>query len=266
MSSAGKHTSKLANQRVLILGGSSGLGFGVAEAAFELGAHLVLCSSNQSRLDAAAARLKEAFPTQAEKQSIVTHAVDLSDVANLDATLEALLQKATNDGANKLNHIVSSAGDGVVLSPLENINAQLIYKVMNVRLVAPATMAKFIPKYMEVSPSSSITLTSGVRGRQPLPEWSVITATCAAIEGLTRGLALDLAPIRVNAVAPGVVDTELFDYLAGERDAAMQALANDTLTGILGRPEDLAESYLYLMKDRFVTGSVIESNGGVLLK
>ncbi|KAJ5720584.1 NAD(P)-binding protein [Penicillium malachiteum] len=248
MSSTGKHSSKLANQRVLILGGSSGLGFGVAEAAFELGAHLVLCSSNQSKLDAAVARIKEAYPTQAEKQSIIACAADLSDVANLDATLEALLQKATNNGANKLNHIVSSAGDGVVLSPLEKINAQLIYKVMNVRLVAPATMA------------------NGVRGRQPLRDWSVITTTCAAIEGLSRGLALDLAPIRVNAVAPGVVDTELFDSLADERDAAMQALANDTLVETLGRPEDLAESYVYLMKDRFVTGSVIESNGGVLLK
>ncbi|KAJ6008349.1 NAD(P)-binding protein [Penicillium herquei] len=266
MSSTGKYTSKLANQRVLILGGSSGLGFGVAEAAFELGAHLVLCSSNQSKLDAAVARIKETYPTQAEKQSIITYAADLSDVANLDATLEALLEKATSNGANKLNHIVSSAGDGVVLSPLDKINAQLIYKVMNVRLVAPATMAKFIPKYMEVSTSSSVTLTSGVRGRLPLAEWSVITATCAAIEGLSRGLALDLAPIRVNTVAPGVVDTELFDYLGGEREAAMQALASDTLTETLGRPEDLAESYLYLMKDRFVSGSVIESNGGVLLK
>ncbi|KAJ5759632.1 NAD(P)-binding protein [Penicillium odoratum] len=265
--STSKYTSKLANQRVLILGGSSGIGFAVAEAAIEYGAHIILCSSNQSKLDNAVARLKAAYPTQTSTQTIITHVCDLSDAANLDTALETLFQVATVNGAHKLNHIVTTAGDGVNVPPLDQTDAQTAYKGMNVRLVAPIVMAKFIPKYVESSPSSSFTLTGGVRGRKPGPGWSVVTAVSAGIEGLARGLALDLAPVRVNTVAPGAVNTELFASIPeGMREQVFNSFKDQSTTGTVGRPEDLAESYIYLMRDQFVTGSVIESNGGILLK
>jgi NAD(P)-dependent dehydrogenase (short-subunit alcohol dehydrogenase family) len=262
-----KYTSKLTNQRVLIFGGSSGIGFAIAEAALEYGAHVILSSSNQSRLDAAVNRLKATYPTQTSTQTTITHVCDLSDAANLDANLESLFQVATANGTHKLNHIVSTAGDPVNMPSLNDIHAHSIYSVMNVRLVAPAVMAKFIPKYMESSPSSSLTFTGGVRGRKPTPGWSVITAVCSGIEGLARGLALELAPVRVNTVAPGAVNTELWDSFPKEIvGPMMQRLKNESTTGTVAGPEDLAESYIYLMRDHFTTGSVIESNGGILLK
>lgn len=264
---APKYTNKLAGQRVLILGGTSGIGFAVAEATFEHGANVVLSSSNQSKLDKAVARLKEAYPTQFEKQTITTHVCDLSDTANLDTNLEKLFETATNGGSVKLNHIATTAGDGLNLPKLAELTPDAIYSSMNVRYVAPAMMAKFIPKYVENSPSSSFTITGGMRGQKPAPGWALVTAVCCAIDGLARGLALDLAPVRVNVVHPGAVKTELFDmFPADQLEGLLQMFRDTSTTGTVGKPEDLAESYVYLMKDGFVTGSGIESNGGAFLK
>ena len=82
-----------------------------------------------------------------------------------------------------------------------------------------------------------------------------------------RGLAVDLAPIRINLVSPGVVDTEFYNYFAGEGlEEMMKYFRSETLVGMVGRPEDVAEAYVYAMRDGFVTGSVITSDGGRLLK
>lgn len=261
-----KYTSKLANQRVLILGGTSGIGFCVAEAALEHGAHLVISSSNQSNLDRTVARLTEAYPSQVEKYPVITHVCDLSDVANLDANLNALFQAATAGGTVKLNHVVTTAGDALKLPSLPELTPGLINSGMNVRLIAPAIMAKYIQKHVELSPASSFTMTGGVRSRKPAPGWFLATAVTAGIEGLARGLALDLKPLRVNVVAPGAVQTELFDMFPKEqKKVILQQFKDQSTTGTVGRPEDVAESYIYLMKDHFVTGTVIDSHGGALL-
>ncbi|KAJ5928512.1 NAD(P)-binding protein [Penicillium verhagenii] len=262
-----KYTSKLANQRVLILGGSSGIGFAVAEASIEYGAQVILSSSSQSKLDNAVARLQAAYPTQTSTNPLKTHVCDLSDAANLDANIESLLQAATNNGTHKLNHVVTTAGDALKIPALKEIDAQKIYSGMNVRLVAPAVMVKYLPKYMDSSPSNSFTLTSGVRSRKPAKGWSIMTAVASGIEGLARGLALELAPVRVNTVSPGAVNTEIFSFVPKEAlDGVLQNFRDQSTTGTVGRPEDLAESYIYAMRDQFVTGSIIESNGGILLK
>lgn len=265
-SSSLKYTSKLANQRVLVLGGTSGIGFCVAEAALEHGAHLVISSSNQSKLDKTVARLKEAYPSQSEIQTITTQVCDLSDAANLDANLQSLFEVATNGGTVKLNHVVTTAGDMLKLPTMEEMTPDLIHSGLNVRFVASVMMAKYIQKYVELSPSSSFTMTSGVRGQKPAPGWYLATAMSSAVEGLARGLALDLKPVRVNAVAPGAVHTELFALFPKEHlEPALEMFRKASTTGTVGKPEDLAESYIYLMKDQFVTGSVIESNGGALI-
>jgi NAD(P)-dependent dehydrogenase (short-subunit alcohol dehydrogenase family) len=259
-----KYTSKLVGQRVLVFGGTSGIGFSVAEAAFEHGAHLVISSSNQSKLDKTISRLKAAYPAQSEKQTITTRVCDLADAANLDANIQSLFETATNGGTVKLNHVAFTAGDMLSRPSLEDLTPDVIYSGMNVRFVAPAVMAKYIHKYVELSPASSFTITSGVRSKKPAPGWTMATAIGSAAEGLARDLAMDLKPIRVNAVSPGAVHTELFS-LFPNLDAALENFRQASTTGTVGKPEDLAESYIYLMKDQFVTGTVIESNGGCLL-
>lgn len=261
-----KYTSKLAGQRVLVLGSTSGIGFCVAEAAFEHGANLILSSSNQSKLDNTVARLRQAYPERAH-QTITTQVCDLGDSVNIDRNLSTLFEAATDGGKDKLNHIASTAGDALGPVSLADFTPELISKALAVRFTAPAVMAKYIHKYMDVSPKSSFTFTSGVRSKRPAPGWSLVTAGAGSIEGLMRGLAVDLSPVRVNVVSPGAVRTELFDGPPAEtRDAMLEMFRQGSLTETVGKPEDLAESYIYIMKDSFVTGSEIESNGGAALK
>ena len=264
--SSGKYTSKLTDQHILILGGTSGIGFCVAEAALEHGANIIISSSNPDKLERSVARLKEAYPIQSEKQSIITHVCDLADAANIDANLEALFQVATKGGSIKLNHVVTTAGDPLQLPSLSDLKPEQIYRGLNVRFIAPAMLAKYITKYVELSPASSYTMTGGLRAHKPAPGWALAGASASAVEGLARGLAIDLKPVRVNVVSPGAVHTELFSLFPKEAlDGILQGFRDLSTTGTVAKPEDLAESYIYIMKDHFVTGTVIDSNGGAHL-
>lgn len=89
----------------------------------------------------------------------------------------------------------------------------------------------------------------------------------SGIEGITRGLAVDLAPVRVNIVCPGAVHTERFDYIPKERlEGVLQGFKDGNLLGKVGTPEELAEAYIYSMKDHFATGAFLQSDGRRLLK
>jgi NAD(P)-dependent dehydrogenase (short-subunit alcohol dehydrogenase family) len=135
-----------------------------------------------------------------------------------------------------------------------------------VRYFAPILLAKHAPKYLSSGPASSITLTTGEAANKPPPGWAVVSGYCGALNSLTRALALDLKPIRVNLISPGAVDTELWNTIPEEKREAFKAsIAKGTTTGAVGKPEDVAEAYLYAMKDKNVTGSIISSNGGHLL-
>jgi NAD(P)-dependent dehydrogenase (short-subunit alcohol dehydrogenase family) len=113
----------------------------------------------------------------------------------------------------------------------------------------------------------SITFTSGIRSRRPGPGTGAFTAVNNAVEGMTKGLALEIEPIRVNCLSPGVIDTPLFDGLPPERKAAhMENAAKLSTVGRHGTPEDCAGVVLTLMTSGFVSGVVIDVDGGALLK
>ena len=99
---------------------------------------------------------------------------------------------------------------------------------------------------------------------KPVPGWSIPATFNAAVFGLTRALAIEMKPIRVNAVTPGLINTELLQGM-NYSEEMMNAMKNMALTGSVGLPEDTAEAYIYLMKDKFATGSVIRTDGGRLL-
>lgn len=113
---------------------------------------------------------------------------------------------------------------------------------------------------MEKEPDSSYTLTGGFITTKPPPGWGLHAVS--GVEGMSRGLAVDMAPVRVNVVAPGVIKTEAMKDVP---DQALEGLAEATKVKRLGRPEVVAEAYLYFMKDGFVTGSILHSNGGRFL-
>lgn len=151
---------------------------------------------------------------------------------------------------------------------LADVNLAKMKQAGMLRFFGPLLVAKYAPKYLNPGPKSSIILTTGVISQKPLPGWSVINSYATGAQGMTRGLALDLKPIRVNLVSPGWVDTELWanSGLTGYAKTHMlESVAAKLPTGNIATPEMLTEAYLYLLKDPNITGSMISSNGGALL-
>ena len=258
-----KYTTKLVGKRVLVIGGTSGVGFCVAEAALECGAHVMICGSRQSKLDNALSRLKSAYP---EKSSNIRgQTCDLSEPQFLESRLEVLLQATA--GGSKLDHIVFTAGPALKITPVSEASVDDILTAGHVRFLGPFVLGKVAPKYMHNDSTSSITLTGGTNSHRPVKSWTIQAAWGSGVEGMMRGLAVDLAPIRVNIIELGAVHTELFgDIPEAHLPALLQRMRDSSLLDKVGTPEDVAQAYLFTLKDHFVTGSVIKTDGGRLLK
>jgi NAD(P)-dependent dehydrogenase (short-subunit alcohol dehydrogenase family) len=135
-----------------------------------------------------------------------------------------------------------------------------------IRFFAPLLLAKFLPTYLKPSYKSSYTITTGAVSEKPIPNWSVIGSYAGGHHSMVRGLALDMRPIRVNGVSPGAVDTELWDSHGEEqKEKIMQAMGSKMATGRVGRPEDVAETYLGILRDLNMDGSMIRTDGGGML-
>jgi len=254
-----KYTTKLSGKHVLIIGGSSGIGFAVAEACLEQGASVTISSSKQSRIEEAIERLSSAYPTKKEK--IAGYPCNLGEESTLESNVETLFQKT-----GKVDHIVFTAGDPLAILPLHDATVAKIKQAGLVRFFAPLIVAKVGSKYISKGPESSIILTTGSVSERPNPNWSIVGSFATGLQGMTRGLALDLKPVRVNLVSPGMVETELWDTVPKEmREHMMKERAAALPTGAIGQAEDVAEAYLYLLKDKNITGSMISTNGGGLL-
>ena len=202
-------------------------------------------------------------------RTLQAFACDLSDTPNLEKNLTAMFEKATDGGKNLVNHIAFTAGDVRGLPKVAEMNVDQIMDVLRVRFFGASIIGKILAsgKYMPSSTDSSFTMTSGTNTERPLPGWAFAAAGGAATEGLTRGLAVDLKPIRVNCVIPGAIHTEM---LQGMLDVSTPEVVEKLKTGFclageFGRPEDIAEAYGYIMRDRFATGRNVTSDGGRML-
>ncbi|KAM5347287.1 hypothetical protein ACJ41O_010292 [Fusarium nematophilum] len=255
-----KYIHKLEGKRVLIFGGSSGFGFAVAEAAIEHGAQVIISGSNQDKLDRAVSRLAEQYPDTKPGQ-VASAAINLADLESLDSRLHSLLGQVTSGGTKKIHHIVFTADATGAVPYLDKVTPEDVEQVLRLRVFSASILAKVIAgtEYLGRSADTSVTFTNGVNGHKPVKGWSLPGMASTALEGLVRGLAVDLAPIRVNLVSAGPVATEL---LASLPQSYLDMYAEQTVLKCLGRPEDIAEAYIYIMKDRYITGSIVASDGG----
>ena len=255
-----KFVNKLQNKKVLIFGGTSGIGFAVAEGALEFGAHVIISSSTPDKVENAQRRLKQAYPDYAHR--ITGKTCDLSKPDALESNLRDMLEFA----GKGIHHIVHTAGDSLEITPVRKATPEILQKISIVRFTSPLILAKLAPDYLAGGPECSITLTGGVNSTRPSPDWTILASYSSGKEGMVRGLAIDLKPMRVNLVSPGAIKTELWNSIPAEkREGIYEMYKKGTTTGEIGKPEDVAEAYLYCMKDMFVTGSVISSEGGRLL-
>jgi NAD(P)-dependent dehydrogenase (short-subunit alcohol dehydrogenase family) len=232
----------LNGKRIVLLGGSSGIGLATATAAAEQGASVVIVSSRRVRVDEAVAKLPGAEG----------HAVDLTDAAAVEALFARI-------GA--FDHLVFTAGETLQLGSLASTDLAAAHRFFELRYWGAYIAAKHGSP--NIRPNGSIVFTSGLAGSRPHSGWSLGSSICSAMEGLTRALAVELAPIRVNIVCPGVVKTPLWAGMTEtDRDALYRQMGDKLLVGHAGEPEEIAEAYLYLMRQTYGTGQVIVVDGG----
>ena len=161
-------------------------------------------------------------------------------------------------------HLVFTAGETLQLETLDAMQLERARGFVDVRFWGAFMAAKYGSPH--IRSGGSITLTNGVAGLRPRKGWTLAASICGAMEALTRALAVELAPIRVNAVCPGLVRTELWNDMAEPAREVMYADAARRLpVGRVGEADDLAHAYLYLMREGFSTGQVIVVDGGAVL-
>jgi NAD(P)-dependent dehydrogenase (short-subunit alcohol dehydrogenase family) len=236
----------LKDKRIVILGGTSGIGLATAQAASQHGATIVVASSRQRSVDSALASL----PAGTEG-----HALDLSD----EKAVRGLF-----DRIGAFDHLVFTAGETLQLGELEDISLDQARQAFNLRFWGAFAAAKYAAKL--IRPGGSIVLTTGIASLRPRKGWAVAASICGAMDAFTRALAVELAPIRVNAVSPGVVRTALWNNMSeADRDAMYRDIGAALPVGRVGEATDLAQAYLYLMREGFSTGQVIVVDGGTVL-
>lgn len=255
-----KYLNKLEGKRVVVVGGTSGIGFAAAEAAVEYGAIVTVASSNQAKVDRAVERLRESYPDAVARVRGKT--LDLSD-DSLEEKVVALYEFAAQ--GNKLDHIIETAGDVFGPTPLSEFTPEKSLASYKLRLTGSIILAKVALRFLNMNPTSSFTLTSGVADSKPQAGWAGVAPTAAAKKGLMRSLTNDLKPVRVNCVCPGAVKTEMYGAFGDQVDAFVEMQRLKTLTGTIGKPEDLAECYLSIMKNYYINGAEIYVDGGFLL-
>jgi NAD(P)-dependent dehydrogenase (short-subunit alcohol dehydrogenase family) len=236
----------LDGQRIVVLGGSSGIGLATAQAAACEGACVVVASSRKARLDEALATL----PPGTEG-----HVLDLADG---DAT-QALFARLGD-----FDHLVYTAGETLQLGPLATTDIDAARRFFTLRYWGAYSAAKYGSGH--IRKGGSIVFTSGIAGQRPHAGWSLGASICSAMEGLTRALAVELAPIRVNIVSPGVVRTPLWANMTeADRAALYQRMAEHLPVQHVGDAAEIAQAYLYLMRQSYSTGQVIVVDGGAVL-
>ena len=233
--------------KVVVLGGTQGIGLAVAKRAAREGAKVVVVSSRRESIDAALAELGDRSSGEA---------VDLRSSSAVRAFFERV-------GA--FDHLVYTAGEKLMIGPLAEIDLDGARKFFELRywgaLDAIRAALPFLAK------NGSITLTSGAAGTRPHAGFTIGASICAAVEGAARTLAVELAPIRVNVVVPGYVDTGLWSNVPPDDLAAMfrEAAAKLPVRHV-GKPDEIAEHYLSFMRGSYVTGqSLVVDGGGVLV-
>lgn len=234
----------LDGKTVVVIGGGSGIGLACAEAARNAGAEVTIAGRSAERLEDAKTRFGDGVRA-----------------SSLDVTDEAAVRNLF-EGFSRVDHLLVAAAEttAAVVSEAEEA---AVRPTLDIRVWGGFFAAKHAADTME---EGSITFLSGTSAHRPYPGAAMVAASGGAIEAFSRTLALELAPVRVNTICAGFVDTPLLDAYYGEdRDEEVRKLAASLLVGRIGTPEDIADGALFLMGNGFVTGTVLHIDGGKLL-
>ena len=234
------------NTKVLIVGGSSGMGLALAKRCLDSGAKVVIVGRNEDKLK----RAREELQNPATLDTVAVDITQEDQVADLF------------NRVGRLDHIVSTAADiEGAYQLLPSLELKAGQRVVESKFYGPLLLAKYGAPVL--SATGSITFTSGIAAYRPAARGSVVAAVNAALEGLVRALAIELAPIRVNAVSPGWVDSPIWAFVAGDKkDETLSAMAKRLPVGRIGQPDDIADAISFIRRNAFTTGTILHVEGG----
>lgn len=229
--------------KVVVAGGSSGIGEATARQFVALGAQVTITGRDAARLEAARTRLGTA---RAEL-------VDGRDAAASRALFERI---------GFFDHLVIALTGGKGAGPFSTLSLDDVRAGLEAKLLAQlTTLQAALPVLRQ-----SVTFITAASARAALPGTAGLAAVNGSLEAVVRPLAAELAPIRVNAVSPGIVDTPWWDAMPAEqKQSAFQKAAASLPVGHVGKPDDVAAAIVMLACNAFITGIVIEVSGGVSL-
>jgi NAD(P)-dependent dehydrogenase (short-subunit alcohol dehydrogenase family) len=230
----------LRDKRVVVVGRGSGIARAIALLARSEGAQVVAAGRDQ-------AKLADAY----RDSDVVTQTVDITD----DASIAALA-----DRVGAVDHIVSTAS-ARARGRLADLDRDKLQISFDTKVIGPTMLAKYFAP--QINPGGSLVLFSGVHAFKLNVGYLGVGITNGAADFLTRWLAVELAPIRVNAVSPGVIDTGAWDSLGddGKREY-FEHIADGNPVGRIGTPDDIASAVLFAMTNTFMTGMTLKVDGG----
>ena len=238
-------------QRIVVIGGTAGMGLAIAEAAVAGGAAVVVVSRTQERVDAAVRALGAV-----EGIAVEGIAVDVGDEAAVGALFDRL---------GPIDHVVVTANAAAtvpgVVKPVSDIDLAAAERFMRTKFWGPYHVARHAPKTLREG--GSLLFFSGAAARRSLPDHTAIAATNGAVEAFAKQLAKEIAPLRVNVISPGLVDTSAYDAIPEARRRKMYAAAGASLpVGRIGTVRDIADAALFALGNRFLTGAIVDVDGG----
>ncbi|WP_313621697.1 SDR family oxidoreductase [Achromobacter sp.] len=238
--------NRMDGQRIVVVGGGSGMGLAFCGRLMRLGAEVVIVGRSREKLEAA----RESLRASGEPQ-----------LHPADVTREDEVRRLFEE-TGRVDHLVCTAADiRGAYELLPDLALDALDRAIRSKVVAPILLAKHGAARMTAR--GSITLTSGIAAYRPRPKGVAVAAINAALEGVVRAMAVELAPLRVNAVSPGWVRTPIWNDVAGaDSERLLASMAEQLPVGRVGTPDDVADAILFLLGNGYTTGTVLHVEGG----
>ena len=229
---------------VVVIGGTSGIGLATAISSAQRGATVFAAGRSLDKIEAC----------QASYPDIQFRQVDTHDPEGLSVLFSE---------AGPIHHLVGAAtGATRTNGPFMSQTDEQFRAAFDKFWGYTHVVRQGVPHLVE---EASITLVSGTPARKCNPGMISVSCTGCAVEGFVRALTPELAPIRINGVAPGIIDTPMFDHFGEKKAATLDAIGANFPLGRVGQPEEVAEAILLCMSNTYMTGVVIDVDGGALL-